>query len=105
SPAVDAVQEFKVQSGSISAEFGFTGGGIINVVTKSGTNQIHGSAYEFFRNSSMDARNSFSTTNPPFRYNQFGAGAGGPVVHDRTFYFGNWEEYRYRRSEDRIGTF
>jgi len=105
SPAVDAVEEFKVQSGSMSAEFGFTGGGIINVVTKSGTNAIHGSAYEFFRNSTMDARNTFSRSKPPFRYNQFGAGAGGPVIRDRTFYFGNWEEYRYRRSEERIGTF
>ncbi|MGH9675341.1 MAG: hypothetical protein ACRD44_19390, partial [Bryobacteraceae bacterium] len=105
SPAVDAVEEFKVQSGSMSAEFGFTGGGIINVVTKSGTNAIHGSAYEFFRNSSLDARNTFSVTKPPFRYNQFGAGVGGPVIRDRTFYFGNWEEYRYRKSEERIGTF
>lgn len=105
SPAVDAVEEFKVQSGSMSAEFGFTGGGIINVVTKSGTNEIHGSAYEFFRNSALDARNTFSFTKPPFRYNQFGAAIGGPVVHDRTFYFGNWEEYRYRKSEERIGTF
>ena len=105
SPSVDAVEEFKVQSGSLSAEYGFTGGGVINVVTKSGTNNIHGNVYEFFRNDKLDARNTFSSVKPPFRYNQFGATAGGPVIRDRSFIFGHWEEYRYRRSEERIGTF
>ena len=104
-PAVDAVEEFKVQTGSMSAEFGFTGGGVVNVVTKSGTNTMHGTAYEFFRNDALDARNTFSASKAPFRYNQFGASIGGPAVKDKTFFFGNWEEYRYRRSEVRIGTF
>jgi hypothetical protein len=104
-PAVDAVEEFKVQSGSMSAEYGFTGGGIINVVTKSGTNQLHGSVYEFFRNDALDARNTFASSKPPFRYNQFGAAVGGPAIKDRTFFFGNWEEYRFRRAENRVGTF
>lgn len=104
-PGVDAVEEFKVQSGSMSAEYGFTGGGVINVVTKSGTNSLHGSVYEFFRNDKLDARNSFAVSKPPFRYNQYGAAAGGPVIKDRTFVFGNWEQYNYRRSQPFIGTF
>jgi hypothetical protein len=104
-PGVDAVEEFKVQSGAMSAEFGFTGGGVINMVTRSGTNSLHGTIYEFFRNDKLDARNTFSVTKPPFRYNQYGFSVGGPVIRDRTFFFGNWEEYKYRRSEPRIGTF
>jgi hypothetical protein len=104
-PGVDAVEEFKVQSGTMSAEYGFTAGGVINMVTKSGTNQIHGTVYEFFRNDKLDARNTFSVTKPPFRYNQYGVSAGGPIVRDKTFAFGNWEDYKYRRSEPRIGTF
>ncbi|MBN8729971.1 MAG: carboxypeptidase regulatory-like domain-containing protein [Acidobacteria bacterium] len=101
-PAVDAVEEFKVQSGAMSAEFGFTAGGTINLVTKSGTNQIHGTAYEFLRNDKFDARNTFAANKLPLRYNQFGASAGGPVIKDKTFVFGNWEEYRLRQSRPRI---
>ena len=104
-PGVDAVEEFKVQSGAMSSEFGFTGGGVINMVTRSGTNTLHGTLYEFFRNDKLDARNTFSTIKPPFRYNQYGVSAGGPVVRDRTFIFGNWEQYNYRRSEPKIGSF
>jgi hypothetical protein len=104
SPAVDAVEEFKVQSGTMSAEFGFTGGGVINMVTKSGTNQFHGSAYEFLRNNKLDARNTFAASNPPFRYNQYGVAIGGPVIKDRTFFFGNWEQYNFRRGTPQIGT-
>jgi hypothetical protein len=105
SPAVDAVEEFKVQSSTMSAEFGFTAGGVINMVTKSGTNEFHGSAYEFLRNDRLDARNTFAVTKPPFRYNQYGVAIGGPVVRDKTFFFGNWEQYHFRRAEARIGTF
>ena len=104
-PGVDSVEEFKVQSGGMSAEYGFTAGGVINMVTRSGTNKLHGSVYEFLRNDALDARNTFANTKPPFRYNQFGASVGGPVIKDRTFFFGNWEEYRYRRSQVRIGSF
>jgi hypothetical protein len=100
--AVDAVQEFKVQSGSMSAEFGFTLGGVINVATKSGTNEYHGTAYEFFRNNDLDARNAFATVRPEYRYNQYGAAVGGPVSlpkiysgKNRTFFFANWEQYNY----------
>ena len=104
-PGVDAVEEFKVQSGSLSAEYGFSAGGVINMVTKSGTNQFHGTAYEFLRNDKVDARNTFAATKPPFRYNQFGASAGGRVIRDKTFFFGNWERYYYRRSAAQVGSY
>ncbi len=101
-PAVDSVEEFKVQSGAMSAEFGFTAGGAVNLVTKSGTNQLHGTAYEFLRNEKLDARNTFAPVRLPLRYNQFGASAGGAIIKDKTFFFANWEEYRLRRSNPRI---
>ncbi len=104
-PGVDAVEEFKVQSGSLSAEYGFSAGGVINMVTKSGTNQFHGTAYEFLRNDKVDARNTFAATKPPFRYNQFGASAGGRVIRDKTFFFGNWERYYYRRAAAQVGSY
>ena len=100
--AVDAVQEFKVQSGTMSAEYGLTAGGVINVATKSGTNQYHGSIYEFVRNNDFDARNTFATSVAPFHYNQYGLALGGPVVipklyngRNKTFIFGNWEQWNY----------
>ncbi len=92
---VDAVQEFSVITTNYSAEYGKTSGGVINAVTRSGTNQLHGSAYEFIRNSAMDARNYFDgPTIAPFRRNQFGGTIGGPVVHDKTFFFFNYEGLR-----------
>ncbi len=103
-PAVDAVEEFKVQSGPMSAEFGFTAGGVINLVTKSGTNEIHGTLYHFFRNDKLDARNAFAATRLPFRYNQYGGTVGGPVIKNRTFGFFNYEGYRLRRSSPRIAS-
>jgi carboxypeptidase family protein len=103
-PAVDAVEEFKVQSGAMSAEFGFTAGGTINLITKSGTNRFHGTLYEFFRNDKMDARNTFAVRRLPLRYNQFGGSIGGPVIKNRTFGFFNWEEYRLRSSAPRIAS-
>jgi hypothetical protein len=103
-PAVDAVEEFKVQSGTMSSEFGFTAGGAINLVTRSGTNRIHGTVYEFLRNDKLDARNTFANTKLPLRYNQFGASIGGPFIKNKTFGFFNWEEYRLRRSSPRIAS-
>ena len=100
--AVDSVEEFKVQSGTMSSEFGYTAGGAINLVTRSGTNDIHGTAYEFLRNDKLDARNAFARTRLPLRYNQYGASVGGPVIKNRTFGFFNWEEYRLVRSRPRI---
>lgn len=103
-PAVDAVEEFKVQSGPMSAEFGFTSGGAVNLVTKSGTNEFHGALYEFLRNDKFDARNTFTATKLPLRYNQFGAAIGGPILKNKLFGFFNWEKYLLRRSTPRIAT-
>ncbi|MCS7026016.1 MAG: TonB-dependent receptor [Bryobacteraceae bacterium] len=110
-PTVDAVQEFKVQTATMSAEFGFTAGGVINLVTKSGTNQFHGTLYHFFRNDKLDARNAFAVVRAPFRYNQFGGALGGPLLFprlyngkDRTFFFYNAEAWYYRRGLNPIGS-
>src|SRR5580700_7264456 len=92
---VDAVQEFSVLTSNYSAEYGRTAGGVINAVTKSGTNSFHGDAYEFLRNSALDARNYFDPANiPAFRRNQFGASLGGPIRKDHTFFFGDYEALR-----------
>ena len=91
---VDAVQEFSVMTGTYPAEYGNATGGVINAITRSGTNQFHGSAYEFLRNDALDARNFFDTAKPPFRRNQFGASAGGPLQKDKTFIFGDYEAIR-----------
>jgi len=93
---VDAIQEFTVQSSNYSAAYGKRGGGIINIATRSGTNQIHGSAFEYLRNSALDARNFFDQTlqPPPFRRNNFGGALGGPIRKDHSFFFGNYEGLR-----------
>jgi hypothetical protein len=92
---VDAIQEFSVLTSNYSADYGRTAGGVVNAVTRSGTNQFHGSVYEFLRNSALDARNFFDgPTIPPFRRNQFGADAGGPIRKDQTFIFGDYEAIR-----------
>ena len=92
---VDAIQEFSVLTTNYSAANGRTSGGVISAVTKSGTNVFHGSAYEFLRNSALDARNFFDGPQiPPFRRNQFGASAGGPIQKDKTFIFGDYEGLR-----------
>ncbi len=92
---VDAVREFNVQRDSYGAEFGKRPGGQVVIVTQSGTNQWHGTAFEFLRNNVLDARNFFDQGDaPPFRRNQFGASTGGPVRKDKTFLFGNYEGFR-----------
>ena len=92
---VDAIQEFSVLTSNYSTEYGRTSGGVVNAITRSGTNQFHGSVYEFLRNSALDARNFFDqATIPPFKRNQFGASAGGPIRKDRTFVFGDYEAIR-----------
>ncbi|GAC1437281.1 MAG: hypothetical protein NVS1B11_28210 [Terriglobales bacterium] len=91
---VDAIQEFTVITTNPVAQYGRTSGGVISAITRSGTNEFHGSAYEFVRDSSLDARNYFDTTLPPFRRNQFGGSLGGPIQKNRTFIFGDYEGVR-----------
>jgi hypothetical protein len=87
----DAVQEFQVVSNSFSAEFGRALGGIVNIVTKSGTNEFHGSAFLFNRNQDLNARNAFARSNPPFSQYQFGFSLGGPIVKNKHFFFSSYE--------------
>lgn len=94
---VDAIQEFSVLTSNYSAEYGKTSGGVVNAITRSGTNAFHGSAYEFLRNSKLDARNFFEDpTQPkaPFKRNQFGGAIGGPIIKNRTFFFADYEGIR-----------
>jgi hypothetical protein len=92
---VDAIQEFSVITSNYSAEYGKTSGGVVNAITRSGTNQIHGSGYEFLRNSALDAKNYFDVGNiPPFKRNQFGGTIGGPILKDKTFFFADFEAIR-----------
>ncbi len=98
---VDAIQEFSVVTSNAQAEYGRSSGGIINAITRSGTNAFHGSIYEFLRNSALDARNVFDILNgqpikPPFKRNQFGATGGGPIWKDKTFFFADYEGLRQR---------
>jgi len=92
---VDAVREFNVQRDSYSAELGKRPGGQVIIATRSGSNQLHGSAFEFLRNNALDAPNHFDQGSaPPFQRNQFGAALGGPIRADKTFVFGNYEGFR-----------
>src|SRR5258707_10416763 len=103
----DAIQEFRVQTNSMSAEFGRSGGAVLNVTIKSGTNGFHGSAFEFLRNSKLDAKNFFDPPTgptPPFKQNQFGASTGGPVRKDRTFFFADYQGTRIRTSQTFVAT-
>ena len=108
-PSVDAVQEYKVQTSSYSAEFGDAAGAVVNLVTKSGTNEFHGGVYEYVRNEKLDANSFFNNASgikrPPFHRNQFGFAVGGPVKlpkvyngRDKTFFFFNYEGFRQRQS-------
>ena len=98
-PNIDAVQEFKVVGHDAKAEFGGATGGVVNMVSKSGGNSLHGSAFEYVRNNFFDARNTFSDntkTGPaPFHQNQFGAVVGGPVIKNRTFFSFSYDGWRY----------
>jgi outer membrane receptor protein involved in Fe transport len=92
---VDSIQEFSVITGNADASYGKTAGGVLNAITRSGSNNFHGTAFEFIRNSALDARNYFDGPKiPPFKRNQFGGSAGGPLWKDHTFIFGNYEGVR-----------
>jgi outer membrane receptor protein involved in Fe transport len=103
-PIIDAIQEFKVNSHNDQAEFGSSTGGIVNVVTKSGTNSLHGTAWEYVRNDAFDARNTFQQSVTPFKQNQFGFSLGGPAYipklyngKNKTFFYGAFQQFLYRR--------
>jgi hypothetical protein len=95
-PNPDALQEFNVQTGNMSAEYGNAIGGVVNIVTKSGTNQFHGDAFEFIRNYMFDARNFFAPTRDTLKQNQFGGTLGGPIKKDKLFFFGSYQGTRTR---------
>lgn len=109
-PIVDAIQEFKVETNSPPAEFGRFNGGVINLTTKSGTNDFHGSLFEFFRNEVLNARNLFAPATaanpnkPVFRRNQYGFVLGGPIIKDKTFFFADYQGTRQLIGRVRIST-
>jgi hypothetical protein len=109
--SVDAMEEFRIQTSTYAPEFGRTPGGQISIVTRSGTNQFHGTAYDYFRNDVLDANNWFNgyTNNPPLpkakeRQNDFGGTLGGPIVRDRTFFFFSYEGLRLRLPQTALST-
>lgn len=100
-PSIDALQEFRVQTGNYSAEYGMLSGAHVNLVLRSGSNSVHGTLFEFFRHDKLDARDFFlPSTQPkaPFRQNQYGATVGGPIRKDATFFFVSYEGFRKRRA-------
>jgi hypothetical protein len=103
-PPPDAIAEFRILTNTASAEFGHNSGSNTNIVTRSGSNQFHGDAYDFFRNDVLDARNFFSTSTDPLKQNQFGGTLGGPIRRDKTFFFGFYEGFRNRQGETQLTT-
>jgi len=104
---VDAIQEFSVLTSNYSAEYGKTSGGVVNAITRSGTNGFHGSAYEFLRNSALDARNFFedpTVRKAPFKRNQFGGAVGGPIIKNHTFFFADFEGIRQSKGIAEVAT-
>jgi hypothetical protein len=102
-PPIGSLQEFKVDNSAFSAEYGHVSGAIVNIVTRSGTNELHGEGFEFLRNDALDARNFFEFTTPdphPFSRNQFGGSLGGPVIQGRSFFFASFEGLRQRQGLD-----
>jgi len=98
SPSIDAIAEVQVQTSNVSADVGFAAGAVVNIITKSGTNTFHGSAFEYFRNDIFDARDWFAkagtTPKPEWRQNQFGGSIGGPIVKNKTFFFADVQDNR-----------
>ena len=103
-PSISTVQEFKIDNSTLSAEYGQSSGAVVNVATRSGTAQFHGELFEFLRNDALDARNFFTSNSsepPPFKRNQFGANAGGPIIRGKTFFFTSYEGLRQAQEVNR----
>ncbi|HVJ05830.1 MAG TPA: TonB-dependent receptor [Candidatus Saccharimonadales bacterium] len=105
-PIIDGIQEFTVEANNVAAEFGRFNGGVVNVATRSGSNEIHGSLFEFFRNETLNARNYFSTTarKPEYRRNLYGATLGAPIVRNRLFFFGDYQGVKQLIGVTKIST-
>ena len=102
-PSINTIQEFKVDNSTVGAEFGQSAGAVVNVATRSGSNEFHGELFEFFRNDALDARNFFELTShepAPFKRNQFGGNLGGPLLKQKLFFFFSYEGLRQRQSLD-----
>ena len=102
-PSINTVAEFKVDNSTLSAEYGRSSGAVVNIATRSGTNEYHGEAFEFFRDESLDARNYFNPESQPqstFNRNQFGVNLGGPIIKNKTFFFLSYEGLRQRQGLD-----
>jgi outer membrane receptor protein involved in Fe transport len=102
-PLVEGIEEFRVQEGNYDAEFA-GGGAVIDVTTRAGSNTLHGSAFEFLRNSDLDAREFFDSTRPPYHQNQFGGALGGPIQRSKTFFFADYQGYRIHQSQTVLAT-
>lgn len=98
-PTPDAVDEFRVITNTFDAEYGRNSGAVVNVITKSGTNSLHGDVYEYFRNKALNSQGFLNTVKPQFNQNQFGGTLGGPIKKDRTFFFGSYEGRRVRKGQ------
>src|SRR5262249_5063788 len=107
-PSVDSLEEFKVQTSTYSAEFGRSSGGVVNLQIKSGMNEFHSSGFEFLRHDRLDANdffnNKFGRAKPPFQQQQFGGTIGGPIVRDKTFYFGSYQGGRIKEGKTYLST-
>jgi hypothetical protein len=107
-PSVDAIEEFKVQTSTYSAEFGRSSGGVVNIQIKSGSNEFHGNAFEFMRDDKLDANdffnNKFGRAKPPFRQDQFGGTLGGPILRGKTFFFGDYQGWRITEGRTYLST-
>src|SRR5579864_9022339 len=98
-PPIEAIEEVQVYTGKYNAEFGFSGSAVINVVTKSGSNELHGALFEFLRNNDADAKNFFAQQATPFKRNQFGGAMGGPAIKNKLFFFGDYQGTRFVTSQ------
>jgi hypothetical protein len=97
-PSIEGIEEVQIYTGKYNAEFGFSGSAVINVITKSGSNDLHGAMFEYLRNNASDAKPFFAESKTPFRRNQFGGALGGPIKRNKLFFFGNYQGTYYRTS-------